>query len=225
MLTIIHGENIIQSRDKLVQVINQAKQAQAKVIRLSAERLQVPELESKLVQTDLFGNKRLIVLEGLHSLRRSKRKKQLIQLVTNSSVDVCLWEERKLTKNMLKKLEADQVFFYKLGSSVFKWLDKVGPKAKQQQLRLLQTALKDNDPYMCFAMLARQVRLLILAKDGGKIPGPGFVQRKVKRQARQFSLKRLLRLHQRLHQIDQQLKTSSHYRQLSQLLEWWTVTI
>ncbi len=88
-----------------------------------------------------------------------------------------------------------------------------------QQIRLLKQAVKTNDEYMCFVMLARQIRLLIQAKTGGKIKGPYFVINKVKKQARGFSLDKLLQIHNKLHQLDKQIKTSTNIVDLDQALE------
>ncbi len=225
MLTILHGENTIDSRNRLVEIIDRAKEKGAVVARLDAKKLEVPQLEEKLVKSDLFGNQRLVVVEGLHSLRRSKKKNTLIKLVAESQVDICLWEERELTKNMVKKLDADRVKQFKIATSIFDWLDSIGPRHKVKQLKLMQQALKANDEYMCFAMLSRQIRLLIKAKDGGRIKGPPFVVRKVKKQARRFSLSQLLKTHYRLHQIDLKLKTSTNSLELRELLEWLIINL
>ncbi|MEA2056795.1 MAG: hypothetical protein U9O78_03795 [Patescibacteria group bacterium] len=220
MITILHGENNIASRQKLVEIMNQAKKNGVVIKRLEAEKLEPPILEEQLVKSDLFGNQRLVVIEKLHSLRRSKKKKVLIKMVSQSQVDVCLWESRKLTKTMLKKISAQKVKLFKISGSIFDWLDSIGASNKEKQLKLLKQALIKNDEYMCFAMLARQIRLLIKAKDGGKVAGPPFVVRKIKRQANQFSFRQLLRIHQQLFEIDKRTKTSTNILTLKQRLQW-----
>jgi len=221
MITIFHGDNLVQSRQKLVELLEQAKQKNIKIKRLRAKKLQPPELEAELVSNDLFGNERLVVIEELHSLPTSKRKKTLIELAAKSSTDLCLWEKRELTKTMLKKFPKAKVQLFKVANSLFNWLDSLSPqeKTKKQQLKLLKQTLVEEDEYTCFAMLCRQVRLLIQAKEGSQIKGPPFVINKIKRQAQQFSFHQLLDLHHQLHQLDQQLKTSSNILDLNKQLD------
>jgi DNA polymerase III delta subunit len=221
-MIVIHGENTIKSRNKLMAIIDDAKDKNTLVERFEADNLDRPTLESKLQKTDLFGHSRMVVIEGLHSLRRSKRKKELIKLVSsNQTTPVCLWEKRKLTKTMLKKLDAEQVFHFKLTNALFNWLDTLSPqtKTKGNQINALRKALKSDDEYLCFIMLARQIRLLIQAKTGGKVKGPYFVVNKIKKQAKRFKPRQLLKLHSQLHQLDANIKTSNNIVGLDQALE------
>jgi DNA polymerase III delta subunit len=68
-------------------------------------------------------------------------------------------------------------------------------------------------------MLARQIRLLIQAKDGGAIAGPPFMVTKLKQQASGFSLAQLLTLHNQLVEIDYGIKTSTDAMTVRQQLD------
>lgn len=220
-MIVIHGENIIKSRDKLMQIIDQAKDDNVLVERIPAKDLDLPLLESKLQKTDLFGHSRMIVIEELHSLRRSKKLTAMIELIAKSDVEICLWEKRKLTAAMLKKLDNAEVFEFKLANSLFTWLDSFSPNnsSKAKQIQLFQKAVAENDEYMCFAMLARQVRLLIQAATGGEVKGPYFVVNKINSQAKQFELTQLLQVHQQLYKLDIGVKTSTNHLPLAQSIE------
>ena len=223
-MIVIHGENIIQSRQKLIKVIEEAKTRNILVERHEADKLNLPTLESKLQKTDLFGHSRLLVIEGLHSLHRSKQKKQLIELVSQASMEICLWEKRLLTKTMLKKLgehQENQVYEFKLTNTLFAWLDTLSPqpKTKKSQLIAFKLALRDNDVYMCLVMFVRQVRLLIQAKVGAEIKGPFFMINKIKKQANYFKLAQLLKLHAKLYNLDAAMKTSQNILELKTNIE------
>ena len=62
---------------------------------------------------------------------------------------------------------------------------------------------------MCFAMLARQIRLLLSVKDGVVPKLAPFAVAKLQKQARAFTLDQLLRTHTTLVDIDRQQKTST----------------
>lgn len=220
-MIVIHGENQVQSRQKLVEIIEQAQEKQVLVERLDANQLDLPTLEEKLQKTDLFGHARMLVVEGLHSLPKSKKQSRLIQMLLEAEIQVCLWEKRQLTPTMLKKLASAKVYEFKLANSLFAWLDSLSPQpnSKARQVKLLKTAVTDSGEYMCLIMLARQVRMLILAKTGGEIAGPFFVVNKVKQQAGQFELAQLITLHSQLYQLDLEQKTSTNLQELAGSLE------
>lgn len=221
MITIIHGENTVQSRNKLIELIDEAKDKKVLVDRIGAKELSLATLEEKLQKSDLFGHPRMLVIEALHSLPRSNKKSEMIKLLATTEMDICLWEKRTLTKTMLKKFANSKVHEFKLANSLFKWLDSLSSSgsSKKTQLELLNKALLENDEYLCFVMLARQVRMLLQAKQGGNIKGPGFVVNKIKSQSNQFTLDQLLNIHQQLFAIDQQLKSSQNALELSQQIE------
>lgn len=229
-MQIIHGDNIIQSRNKLVELINSAKDPSASVgmtsiKRLEAKKLELKKLELELNSTSLFGSEQLTIVEGLHSLPTSKRKKELINYLANqtNSENLILYESRQLTATMLKKFPAAKVFGYKTSNKLFKFLDILGQNppvgGQKQQLILLREVLKSDGEFMLLSMLIRQIRLLIQAKDGGQIKGPPFMVSKLKSQSTRFSLNQLLNLHKQLFKLDLKQKTSQNLLPLGSELE------
>jgi len=219
-MIILHGENIIKSREKLVSLIEEAKDNGKEIERLSAKKLTEASLETDLQKTSLFGTEQLVIIEELHSLPRSKKKTRLIEIVNQANVEVILWEKRNLTKTMLKQFPKAEVEYYKLSNSLFNWLDSFSPKTPvKRQLTLLRQANETNGEHMSFVMLARQVRLLIEIKDGGRPAGPPFMISKLNGQAKDFSMDKLLNLHQQLFSIDMAAKTSGSFLSLGQELD------
>ena len=226
MLTILHGDNTVQSRNELAQLINLAKNNSQEIVRLDAKKIAIPQLEQALGSDSLFGNSQLIIIETLHSLPRSKKKNALIDLIakTNHSsenIEIILWEKRALTATMLKKLPQAKAKMFKLTNQLFKWLDSFSPnnKTKTTQLKTLHRAINDNGDHMCFVMFIRQIRLLIQAKDNGKIKGPPFMITKLRKQAQAFTLEKLIDLYNKLLEIDLKMKTSQNKLSLAQNLD------
>lgn len=224
-MIILHGEQTIQSREKLLQLITTAKTAERRLERLETTGVTLAKLEEAVGATDLFGQPKTIIIEGLHSLQRSKKKDELLSLVASipesSELEIILWENRSLTKTMLKQFPTAAVFEFKISSAVFSWLDSLSPQpaTKTKQLTLLHKATASEDAFMCFAMLTRQVRLLIQARDGGVLKGAPFMIVKLKKQAQAFSLDQLLSLHTKLLEIDLRQKTSTGWLNLTQELD------
>ncbi len=220
-MIIIHGENVTHSRNKLLEIIEKAKENEVIIERLYAKEIDVAILEEKLQKSDLFGHSRMLVVEELHSLPKSSKLTKMIELLISSEMEICLWEKRQLTATMLKKFSNATIHEFKLANSLFKWLDSLSPIAssKTTQLKLFQQAIIENDEYLCFVMLIRQVRMMIQALDGGEIKGPGFVINKIRSQANQFNLQSLIKLHQHLFELDKKIKSSQNHLSLNQELE------
>lgn len=221
MLTILHGNNVVQSREKMVEMVAAAKTKSYEVIRLAAKHLTPAILEEKLGTGQLFGATKLVIVEQLHSQPRSKKQTQLIKLLAGSTEEVVLWEKRQLTPTMLKKFPQAKKLHFKLSSSLFAWLDSLNPndKSKPRQLKLIKKAIADDGAQACLVMLMRQIRLLITAKDGGLIKGPPFVASKIKQQAAGLTMKQLLSTHSQLLAIDQANKTSRNILSIEQALD------
>lgn len=216
MITVLHGENEVSSRDKLTQLIQTAQATNKTIQRLDAKRLDLAALESALSANSLFGEDRLVIIDKLHSLPRSKKKTQLIELVSKfanaTGLNIILWEKRSLTPTMIKKINPDKLEEFKTSSDLFKWLDSLdgGKRNIKHQLSLLEKASNNDGEQICFAMLIRQIRLLITAREGSPVKGHPFVVQKVNSQAKKFELSQLLQIHRQLLTIDQKMKTSTN---------------
>ncbi len=226
-ITILHGEHLINSRQKLNELLTAAHLKHQIVTRLTATELSLSLLEQLFGEADLFENSRLIVIDELHSLPKSQKKEALISelgrlnFASGTLADCLLWEKRSLTVPMLKKFPQAQVLEFKTSHKVFTWLDSFSANQKtlNRQLELLHEALAAEDPFYCLIMLARQIRMLIQVKDGGNVGGAPFMVAKLQKQAQTFTLDQLLRAHHRLLELDLAHKTSTNRLNLAQDLD------
>ncbi|MCC6710966.1 MAG: hypothetical protein IT416_01285 [Candidatus Pacebacteria bacterium] len=227
MIIILHGENTIKSRDRLTQLVTDLKVKNQEIIRLEAKKLDLPQLDEMLLKNNLFGNQEVLIIEELHSLPKSKKKDELInKIANNNQKDIILWEKRDLTITMLKKFSQAKMEQFKLTNALFSWLDLFHHQTPiKQNLQALKKAIQNNGDYMCFIMLARQISLLIYAKDGGQVKGAPFMISKLKKQAQAFSLEKLLQLHKQLFELDQQMKSSKNFLTLEQALDVLTISL
>ncbi len=220
-MIIIHGENTIASRDKLIELINKAKLEHQEIIRLEAKDLTEAQLETILGTTDLFETKKTILIEGLHSLPKSTKQKTLIQMCADSKLyEIILWEKRELTATMLKSFPGAQNYIFKASKTLFAWLDLLGKRGDEsKKIQLLHEAINTDGEYFCFLMLLRQFRLLIQAKTGEKIGGAPFMITKLNKQTQQFTLEQLLKIYSQLLEIDFSQKTSTNLLSMNQQLD------
>jgi DNA polymerase III delta subunit len=229
MVTIIHGENTIQSRNILFTLIQAAQQQKQNILRFDAKRLTLPDLENALGSDSLFAEEKLIIIDELHSLPKSKKQDELIAKIVETEkqqgnqITIILWEKRELTATMLKKFPTAKIQYFKLTSSLFRWLDSLsGDKqliTQKKMIEILHQAIESDGDVMCFVMLVRQIRYLLQAKEGSLTSGAPFMITKLNKQAQGFSPEQLLRIHHQLLEMDLRQKTSASTLGLGRELE------
>lgn len=229
MITILHGENEVQSRQKLVSLLDEARTKGIEIHRVQAKKISRADLEEQLIRTDLFGSEKLVVIEGLHSLPKGKAASELISLVATSLTNIVLWEARALTATMLKQFPGAEAYEFKISKKLFAWLDSLSgrPTSTQQvaSLKLLHESLEQEDAMFCFIMLIRQVRLLIQVADGVVPPGAPFMITKLKKQVQSFTPPQLQKMHERLTEMDINQKTSGSAIDLATQLDLFLLNL
>jgi len=225
MLLVLHGDNQVSSRHQLNQLLSEAKHKGVKdVIRLEGKILTQTDLIQALETTSLFGTDRLIIIESLFTRPKSKAKDQLTSylktIVTNTNIpQTILWENKTLTKTQLKSIGNPKDLCFPISKVLFKFLDALAPGKPQSNLKWFQQAKSQEPPELIFAMLIRQVRLLIQVKDRATSKLAPWQAQKLSRQASLFSPQKLLALHQQLLNLDHDNKTGHNLSPLGDTLD------
>ena len=76
-------------------------------------------------------------------------------------------------------------------------------------MKLYQESVLNDGAEFVFLMIARQIRLLIQVKENQASKIAPFMLNKLKKQAQEFTLQKLLNLHHQLYLIDQKQKRST----------------
>jgi len=223
MISLLHGNNIKESRDKLVEFILLANTSKKEVINLNGLKLDFDLLNLNLRSDSLIAFNKLIIIENLFSRPKSNVKDKIINYLKKTKVedniDLIFWEGKEIAGTTLRWLPKTwQMQIFKTPVIIFKFLDSIKPNNQKQILPILHQALKQESAEMIFYMLARQIRLLILAKDLGKkgLTGTPWQIGRLCHQASFFTIKKLLKLYQSLLKIDLAVKTG----QSSMSLNW-----
>lgn len=219
-MIILHGEHIVNSRTELQKLMEAAIAGGQQITRFSGNNLDRASLESTLGSMNLFGSDQLIVIENLLSGRVSKTKTAAIEFLAEIEPEnLVIWEDKKIGARILGKFKKAQKQEFPLTKELFNWLDSVGVKPKTEQIKRLHQSLQQEDVYFVFLMLVRQIRMLIQMKDSGNLAGSPFVVSKVRGQAGNFTLEKLISLHEQLLQIDYRQKTSQNRLSLAAELD------
>ena len=208
-MIIIHGEDIVAGRNHLNEEIERLKSRSSEVKKYEARGLDLTTLTQALEGMTLFGQQPTIVVEGLFSLPKSKSKEILTDFLAKyHDRDVILYDDRALTPTMLKPFPKAKFFEHKPASIIFTFLESLKPGNGANSLKLLIKLEESSQPAeLIFAMLVRQVRLLIQALDPANLKAAPWQKNKLMSQSRAFGERGLLKLHDQLYKIDKDLKT------------------
>ena len=230
MWWVLHGENIIASRQRLFELSAQAKHANRQIYRWAGQQLKSIDLSQYLTDGELFGQPKLIIIEELHSGPAGKFRDRLLSNLRsyhNDQIQVILWEKRLLPTTTLQKLPQAKIETFKISPLVFKWLDLLRGQhySTSTSLTMLHQALAQHQAGFIWAMLIKQIRLLIQVQTHAPLKLAPFRLTKLTAQARTFSLEQLLAHHHRLLTIDWRQKTSATSLSLEQELDLFCLSL
>ncbi len=216
-MIIIHGDDTVTARNHFNDELEKAKSSSTGVSRFDARNLDLTKLTQVLEGMTLFGQQPMIIVEGLFSLQKSKNKDLLIESLSKyQDRQIILFENKALTAAALKQFKKANISGYKPAAIIFTFLDSLKPGSASRSLRLFDQLENANQPpELVFAMLIRQVRLLIQALEPNSLKGAPWQKSRLISQARAFGDERLLELHHDLYHLDKQLKTGVNSLPLS----------
>lgn len=211
MIKVFYGEDIVSSRKALIDEVEKARRNKTEVSFFDGKKISLNELVLAIESKCLFGADRFVVIENLFSNTKSKEFEKIISLLKkNIDAQVVLWQDKDLSLALTKSLNNFKLQQFKISSFLFKFLDSLKPGQAKTNIENFHLCLSNEDPEMIFAMLIRQIRLLILAKEGEKFLSKlaPWQKNKILSQAKLFNKEKLLQIYQKLLEIDFQQKTS-----------------
>ncbi|HUW24752.1 MAG TPA: hypothetical protein VMW04_03965 [Patescibacteria group bacterium] len=214
------GEDIVSSRKAFLEHLERLKGNDFEVVRLNGKDVSEESLELLSAPTSLFGQKRVLVIEGLLSRQKSKEKDKIIQIVSLLDCSIVFWEGKDFSKAEQAKYSGFAFKNFKLPAMMFRFLETITPGGGSSALAFFRQTIPTVDINFLFLMLVRQIRLLILAKEKKDILKlPAWQKAKLQKQAALFTQEGLLSVYKRLLQIDFQQKTSASPFDLGHQLE------
>lgn len=218
-LIILHGDNQVESRRRLSQLISQAKKKGLEIQRLDGKGLVKSDLLMAARSQSLLSDDHLVVVEDFFA--NNKKAAEAAQEVTKTGgAEFVFWEKSALSPTTVKKLlKIAGVEEFKIPKSIFKFLDSLAPGNTKAMLNLLHNVRESEEEFVFF-MLGRQIRLLIWAKkEPETLALPEWQKTKLIKQAEKFSPDCLLLLHHRLLELDRANKKSQLPENLSASLD------
>jgi DNA polymerase III delta subunit len=213
MITLLHGSFSESSRKEFIRLKTEAR---AKDIRvLDGRTLDAAALTQAIESNSMFGGDTIVFIENLFGKlgRKQKLIESLATILNNSSADIILWEDKEVGATVLKNLPKAKITLFKIPSVIFQMLDGIVPDAT---IRILPP----EAPELIFAMIVRRVRQLIQLRDGIVPEGlQGWQASRLTRQAKLFTMDRLLTMYKTLLEMEYSVKNGSSPFTISQYIE------
>ena len=224
MITLLHGNNIVVSRAKLMQCIDEARGQGKEIRQLDGKTLDALALTQAVESSSLFGGDVLVTIEGF-----LVKKSALIDILKRAAeiIDIILWEDKEIGKTLIAALGPKaSVQQFKTPVVIWELLDGIRPNAGTAAIARLQKALDLDAAELIFALLVRRVRQLIQLCDNVTPEGlQGWQAGRLTSQAKSFTMDRLLTMEKRLLEIDISTKTGTSPFPLAQQLELFLIDL
>lgn len=229
MLILIHGDDVVASRKKLAEIIEQNRDSQ--LVRLNGKSLDEELFVTTALSSSLFSEKKLIIIESLLNDLRTKAKQMLVAKVTDPTIphSIVVWEDKLIEKKTSAKyLPAAKEFAFPYPQELFRFLESVGRDSPIHLATAFHQLVRQEEPLMILSMLLRQWRFLIIAKDLGLRGFPAYQQwqgQKYVSQAQHFSPDKLLAAYRQLLAIDYKIKSGETPMKTEQLIDMFLLTL
>ena len=210
MITIIHGDDVVSSRNYLLEL----KKESENPIQFSKDGLSYLDILQTLKGRQLFEEQKNIFIENLLSNKKNvSESEKILDLIGKNSKEfnVYFWEGTEQTQASLKLFSDAKIKLFKIPQNLFNFLDNIKPNSKENVINF-HKALETTEANAIFYMMIRQFRLLIALTENSdsidetKRLAP-WQKDKLKRQAIFFSIDKLKKIYNELFKIDLKTKT------------------
>lgn len=212
MLIIICGEDIISSRNYFQNLRQEFKKKNYDVSYLQFNHL----LELNKWQSSnlsLFFNKKAFFCENLNrklNRRNTQQIKLLETLIKNKNIEIIVWEEG-IPSRQLKFGKLAIIKEFKPSQTIFKLIDNCYPGNLKTFINSLNNLPDKIEEGFIFYMLTKHIRNILLVKSNQKLSKMFDWQIwKLQKQAKFWSLEKLIAFYEGLHRIDILTKTSTN---------------
>lgn len=225
MITLVHGENIVASRNFLLEKKSNFK---GEIISFNGKTVEIDKLKQAIESVPLFTDQRLIIIEDLYSRSAKLQLKNILSYLNQfqKTNEIILWEGKEIKKPSLGKACSDwNIQLFTHPKILFKFLEAIYPRNNLKILSFLKSLRQTYIDEFLFLMIARQIKYLILANDDALSGMPSWMSYKYKKQAKFFTKDQLINLYKKLLNIDINQKTSSSAFNLAEELDLLLATL
>lgn len=221
MITLVCGEDITSSRDKL----NDLLAGKKNIVRFDGKKTTLAELDTELASDNLFASSKVIVVENFSKLKPLEKVLELLKkFESDKNIEIILWDESDISAKIKPVLKSAKISSFSFPKFYYSFLDGYTPKSSNS-LKLLHEVLKTLEPEQILYGLTKRVRQLLIIRTGdysqfqefGRMQG--WQIGKLKTQADFWTEEQLKDAFLSLGELDEKIKTSALTMPLSHHLD------
>ena len=232
MITIIHGDDIFQSRE----YFQNLKQKHKNFVLLDGGKITITDLVQNIEGSGLFSDAKTIFIEELLTKRKKTDKdiKDILNFIIKNTKDsiFVLCESKEILKRDLSLFKDALVKIFKLPKNIFLFLDNLKPNNAKNLLNLFHQATNNGiKEELILFMMQRQIRLLLTLSDQGETSIDELARlapwqmEKLERQAKLFGILDLKKIYKKLYEIEFGQKTGGLSLSLTQSIDFLLLDI
>ena len=231
MIHLFHGDDIYASRSELGEI--KKSRQNHEIVQLDGKRATMTDLIQATESTSLFNDSRLVIVENIFCRQFNRKSKELGAFIAwikalPETVEIIFWEEKELSKGVINEMpKKSDIALYRPDRKLFQLVDTIKPNNTAKLLQLLNNCLNTDPIELIFALILRQMRLLIMAKDLHKnLPAVSPWQAsKIQIQSALYSKDYLLQLYRQLLRIDTSIKSGTSPFDLTQCVKLFLIEL
>lgn len=206
MITILHGENTVASRNELDKIKSDFV---GEIVFLEGKNLSENNFIQATQSQSLLSDNKLVIIENYLSDKNRGDK-----IFKKFSGDIVFWDDKELGKTILNNFKEAKILLSKIDTVIFKFCDSLLPGNRNKTVDLFRTCLKNTETEYIFAMIVRQFRMMLNPTSLSP-----WQQSKIVVQAKAFGSTRLVEIYKQLLELDYQNKTGQLPKNLSFSIE------
>lgn len=222
MIHIISGDDMVRSRNKLNEIINN----ETNITKIDGKKMSSGQISIVFSTNSLFSSNICVVIEYYSKIKPvDEFIQELKKVENNKDIKIVLWDLEEppvKIKNSFKNASLDSFSFPKV---YFNFLDKLTPLGSAESLNILHQVLKTYSPEQILYSIIKRLRQLLVIKSGIYLSSKEFHNMQdwqIKKLNNQSNLWTELQLRNALisyTDLDEKIKTSSLTMDLSSHLD------
>ncbi len=232
MITIIHGDNLSESR----KYFQDLKLKHKNFVLFDGGKITLTDLAQNIEGSSLFVDAKTIFTEDLLTKlkKTDAQAKNILNFIAKNSgkFTFVLWESKEIAKRDLSLFRDAIIKYFKLPKNIFLFLDNLKPSNSNNLVKLFHDALDSEiSEELILFMMQRQVRILLALSDQGEEQIDEITRlapwqmEKLERQAKLFNLETLKSIYRNLYEIELGQKTGALSLSLIQAIDIFLLDI
>ncbi len=209
MLYILHGDNTVSARNRLLEILSSYKNTAA----LEADKISSIELSQNMLSSDLFSDKKCVVIEKIGKL--PKKELEFLEKILKEHKnlpDIIFLNSSELSKIFLSKFKDAKVESFMFPKLFFLFLDSLVPQNFLKELEIL-LKMENVEAEQIFYSMIKRIRLILMVKSQAEteelLKMSPWQKDKIISQTRLWKEEELLYFYKKLLEIEKKIKSSA----------------